>query len=92
MTEQVKCTDCRHAFRKLTSLPIWGSGVEWMCRREWVEETTEFDPVNGPKTVPAHYMKCTYARAGYRDAPCGREGRNWEPKDKKNFFVYLKRV
>lgn len=92
MTDKVKCTDCRHAFRKLSSLPIWGSGVEWMCRREWVGEALEYNPVKGYETIPGHYMKCSYARAGYQDAPCGKEGRNWEPKDKKNFFMYLNRI
>jgi hypothetical protein len=91
MTE-VTCKTCKHAFRNLTSLPIWGSGVEWKCHREWVEEHSEFDPIIGTKTIPGHYMRCTNARAGYRDAPCGKEGRNWQPREKRDFFFYLKRA
>lgn len=91
MTE-VTCKTCKHAFRKLTSLPLWGSGTEWRCRREWQEEQREFDPIKGARIVPGHYISCINARANYRDSPCGREGRNWEPKDRRNFFVYLKRI
>lgn len=91
MTE-VTCKTCKHSFRKLSSLPIWGSGVEWKCRKQWVEEQREFDPIKGAKIVPAHYMSCLNARAGYSDSPCGKEGRNWEPREKENFFVYLKRI
>lgn len=92
MTDSVKCTDCRHSFRRLSSLPIWGSGVEWLCRREWVEQKQEFDPVKGMRTVPGHYLKCMFARGNYRDSVCGREGKNWEPREKRNFFLYLKRI
>ena len=92
MDTTVKCIDCRHAFRKLSSLPIWGSGVEWMCRRAFVGSALEYNPVKGYETIPAHYQRCSLARGSFQDSACGKEGRNWEPKQKKNFFTYLKRI
>lgn len=90
MSDELLCKNCKHAFRSVLSLPIWGSGVEWRCRKAWVEETTKPDPVKGPERVPAHYQRCMTARASYTDSVCGKEGRLWEPKSKKYFFLAIK--
>lgn len=87
---ELLCKNCKHSFRTLASLPIWGSGVEWRCRKAWVEETVEEDLVRGPQKIPAHYARCTTARGSWRDAVCGAEGRLWTPKSKKFFFLSIK--
>ncbi len=94
MSDNVLCKDCKHSFRKLSSITYWGSGHEWLCKKAYVSETVEHDPVTGPKKVEAHYKRCSSVRlhdSKYKDE-CGKEGIWWEPKDNKNFFLYLKRI
>lgn len=87
---ELLCKDCKHSFRPLSNFPIWGSGTEWRCRRAFVENTVEHDPVTGPKTVAAHYQRCSAARGGWRSAVCGEQGKLWEPKNKKDLFLWIK--
>jgi hypothetical protein len=89
---EVTCKSCRHSFRRLIDLPHWGSGYEWKCRRAYVPEATEFDPVSGPTTTKSHYKSCSSMRLHRDSDQCGRDGQWWEPKNSKDFFVYLKRV
>jgi hypothetical protein len=90
MSSELLCKDCKHSFRSLSSFWYWGSGAEWRCRKAFVEETVEQDPVTGPKTVPAHYHRCSSARGDWRSAVCGKDGKLWEPKSKKHFFLAIK--
>jgi hypothetical protein len=87
---ELLCKNCKHSFRSLSSFPIWGSGTEWRCRRAFVEDIVEHDPVTGPKTVAAHYQRCSAARGGWRSAVCGEQGKLWEPKNKKDLFLWIK--
>jgi hypothetical protein len=87
---ELTCKSCKHAFRPLSSLPIWGSGAEWRCRKAFVPETVEQDVVRGPQKVQAHYQRCMTARGSYSDAVCGKNGKLWEPKSKKYFFLAIK--
>lgn len=89
MSSELLCRNCKHSFRSFWSLPIWGSGVEWRCRKAFVDAHIEKDLINGPKKVPAKYQSCMSARS-YSDAVCGKEGRLWEPKSKKYFFLAIK--
>lgn len=89
---EVTCKSCRFSFRRLIDLPQWGSGYEYRCRKGFVEEQKEFDPVKGHKTIPAHYKSCSSMRLHRDTDQCGAAGRWWEPKNKKDFFVYLKRI
>lgn len=89
---QVTCKTCRHCFRRLIDLPQWGSGFEWKCRRAIISETTEFDPVIGPIKLKEHHKSCSALRLHQGVDQCGRDGLWWEPKDEKDFLVYLKRI
>jgi hypothetical protein len=90
MSSELLCKDCKHSFRSLSSFLIWGSGTEWRCHKAFVEKTVEHDPVTGPKTIDAHYQRCSSARGDWRSAVCGKDGKLWEPKSKKHFFLAIK--
>jgi hypothetical protein len=66
----------------------------YSCRKSYKPEHQEPDPVIGSKKVKAKYDSCGVARIGNpsREDRCGEEGKFWEPKNPKKFFVYLKRV
>ena len=87
---ELLCKQCKHSFRTLGSLPIWGSGAEYRCRKAFVPEKIEEDLIRGPQKVPAHYKRCMSARGSYSDAECGPKGKLWEPKSKKFFFLAIK--
>jgi hypothetical protein len=61
------------------------------CKKALVPEEVEDDPVSGPRKVPAHYKSCRSARSEFGDL-CGKEGKWWQPKNKKDLFIYLKRI
>lgn len=86
---ELLCKDCKHSFRTLGSFPIWGSGIEWRCRKAFVPETVEHDPVTGPKKVASHYQRCSVTRFRTSEV-CGAAGKLWEPKSKKHFFLAIK--
>ena len=88
---ELLCKDCKHSFRPLSSFWYWGSGAEWRCRQAFVAETVEQDPVNGPKTIPEHYLRCASARGSWRDAVCGEQAKLWQPKNKKDLFKLIKK-
>jgi Zn-finger nucleic acid-binding protein len=86
---ELLCKNCKHSFRTLASLPIWGSGAEWRCRKAWVETHVVENLVKGPETIPGYYARCEAVRSRYSDI-CGKEGRLWTPKSKKFFFLSIK--
>jgi hypothetical protein len=90
MSNELLCKNCKHSFRSLSSILIWGSGVEWKCRKALVAETTEHDPVTGPKKIAEHYQRCSTARGDWKSAVCGVQARLWEPKNKKYFLLAIK--
>lgn len=87
---QVLCTECKHSFRSWSDIiSLTSKRYSMKCRKAYVEETTELDPVTGPKKVPARYEGCGMARV--MSKLCGEQGRFWEPKDtKKHFFTMIK--
>ncbi len=92
MSSELLCKNCKHSFREFSSIPYWGSGAEWRCRKAFVPETIEHDPVVGPKKESAYYKRCSLVRlhnAEYKNE-CGKEGTWWEPKSKKFFFLDIK--
>jgi hypothetical protein len=90
-SDQVACKDCVHSFRKFIDLPMWGSGYEYRCKNFWVDEKTVFDPVTGENLEPGKYEKCSVIRV-LENHPCGRTGKLWSPKNKQDFFFYMKRI
>ena len=92
MSEQiVLCKDCKHSFRKWTDVLSFYAPLR--CRKRFFEACVEIDPVKGPTKQKAYYRSCSSERMfSGRDEICGKEGKLWEPRDKKGFFVYLKRI
>ena len=89
--QELLCKNCKHSFRTLWSLPIWGSGEEWKCRKAFVAEHYKNDPVKGPTRVAAHYRSCSSERMfSSKDEACGRQGKLWEPKTEKDMFMAIK--
>jgi len=84
MSETVLCRDCKHAkwnpFRLYT----------WTCGQALVPARIKIDPVTGPTREKAYYKACTIARMS--DEACGKEGRLWAPKHKKDLFKLIKHV
>ncbi len=87
---ELLCKNCKHAFRSLGSIFIWGSGVEWRCKQAYKPASTEFDPVLGPRKKEAYYERCATARGSWSNSVCGAEGRLWSPKSKKFLFLQIK--
>lgn len=92
MSDQiVLCKDCRHSFRKWTD--FLGFYAPLRCRKSYTPESVEIDPVDGPTKKRAHYRTCSSERMfSSMEEACGKQGKLWEPKNKKNFFIYLKRI
>lgn len=67
----------------------FGNSVFWSCGIEGNYEPEEFNPVDG-KTRGGYYKSCSTARGKY--GPCGPEARLWTPRNKKDIFVFLKRI
>ena len=60
-----------------------------------MEPTNEFDPVIGNKVIPGGYRLARVERMSMysnNKERCGTEGKYWQPKDKKNFLLYIKRI
>ena len=90
MTEQVRCLDCKHRKVTLVDYLVASERVRGICTQTWVPESREFDPVLGEKIIKGHFENPMFARTSNR--PCGREGKLWEPKDKKDLFKFIKHV
>lgn len=88
--EVVLCKDCRHSFRLIKEILFGYAPLR--CRKVFHPAGIKMDPVTGPKKTKAFYEDCSVQRSWAGDNPCGKEGKLWEPKEKKNFFVYLRRV
>lgn len=85
----VLCRDCKHRFKTLLdTLMFVGSD---RCKLAYNPPTVEIDPVVGEKKIPGSYDLCVIQRM-YGSKGCGRSGKNWQPRDKKQLFVYLKRI
>ena len=91
MSEVVLCKDCKHSFRNWKE--FFGFYAPLRCRKVYFPESVEVDLVDGPTRKKAYYKTCSSERLfSNTEELCGKQGKLWEPKDKKNFFVYLKRV
>jgi hypothetical protein len=92
MSETVPCKTCRHVGRDWSHFPFsFGSPYAFKCLRVMSKEEQIFDPVSGKTNLlKPKPLNCMTARSKYGE--CGVEGRLWEPKHKRDFLVYLKRV
>ena len=82
--DQVFCKDCRYSQNHWWAL---NGKFNYKCRRSI--EPEKMDRVTG-KVDPKFINACATARI--IGQPCGPEGTLWEPKAKKDFFVFLRRV
>ena len=88
--ETVLCVECKHSFRTWTDILI-GASIRYSlkCRKDYVEDKVEIDPVVGAKTTKGGHSSCGVARIK-RDS-CGPDGAFWEAKDtKKHFFKIIR--
>jgi hypothetical protein len=92
MSDTVPCKTCRHIERDWTHFPFsFGSPYAFKCGILFTKEETNFDPITGKTSIQKpKALSCISARSKYGD--CGVEGKLWEPKHKREFFVYLKRI
>jgi hypothetical protein len=84
MGDTVLCKDCKHASWNPLRL------YSWQCRREKVPGKINEDLVTGPKFEKPYYESCEIARASF--STCGKEGKFWAPKNKKDLFKFIKHV
>lgn len=92
MAEKVSCKSCNHIRFDWRHFPFSiGSKYAWRCNRSKTQAKTEFDPVNGRNIIQKSVLKlCVSARDTYGE--CGIDAVLWEPKRKKDFLIYLKRI
>ena len=92
--EQVLCKDCKHSFKPWSEIFLPKS-IALRCRKAFHTKTIKVDPVTGPEQQEAYYDRCAVARAtAFASEPekCGKDGKNWEPKNKRDLFKYIKHV
>lgn len=92
MSDTIACKSCKHIRFDWTHFPFsLFSAYAWRCDRIRSEEQVVMDPVFGRKTIEKSERKlCVAARGKYGE--CGAEATLWEPKRRKDFLVYLKRI
>lgn len=81
---QVFCKDCRYSQNQWWN---FSGSYNYKCLKSIQDERV--DRVTG-KVDPKFVNACSTARI--IGQACGPEGTLWEPKDKKDFFVFLRRV
>jgi hypothetical protein len=84
MSDTVICKDCKHA--KWNPLKLHS----WYCTQSLVPGKINVDLVTGPKYEKPYYQSCVMAR--FVGEPCGKEGKLWAPKRKKDLFKFIKHV
>ncbi len=85
---EVTCKNCKHNisgwFVRNFSKSVW-----WQCGLPENFEPAKHNPVDG-KTRGGYYNSCGLARGV--ESICGKEGRHWTPRNKKDLFILLKRM
>jgi hypothetical protein len=92
--EQVLCKDCKHSF-KLWHEFYYSANIALRCRLAYHQEEIQVDPVTGPQKHKAYHDRCAVARGtAFASEPekCGKDGKNWGPKNKRDLFKYIKHV
>lgn len=94
------CKDCKHSFiekKDWILYPFFFFGAfdviehSLKCRKAFVEQEVEKNPVIGDKVKPAHYLSCGLARSEYRNEHCGKNAKYWQPRDPKKLFLWIKK-
>lgn len=92
MAATVSCKSCEHIRFDWSHFPFSiGSVYAWRCDRAKTKQETVLDPVNGRNIIEKPVRKlCVSARDAYGE--CGKDAVLWEPRRKKDFLIYLKRI
>ena len=92
MDNIVSCRSCSYIRFDWSHFPFSiGSQYAWKCDRVKTQEEIVLDPVYGRQIVEKPQRKlCVSARSKYGE--CGINAVLWEPKQKRDFLVYLKRI
>lgn len=85
---QVTCKNCKHNIsswfvRKFSSSYLWRCDLQ----DNWEHE--KYNPVDG-STRGGYFNSCGMARGLER--VCGKEGKHWTPRNKRDLFTFLKRI
>lgn len=88
MSSELLCKDCKHSFVTFANWLTFGGKYRYTCRKAFVPEKIEIDPVIGPIKTKAKYESCSIARI--ENKVCGPSAKSWEPKGKKHFFLAIK--
>ena len=85
---QVTCKKCKY---NISSWPIryFANSIWWRCGHPDNYEPKKFNPVDGTHKG-GYYNSCGIARGVERI--CGAEGRHWTPRNKRDLFIFMKRV
>jgi protein-arginine kinase activator protein McsA len=87
---ELLCKECKHSFRSFKNLMNLGtSEYAYTCRLSYKAAHTVISPVVGPQKVAETYDSCGISRL--KGKPCGQEGKQWEPKNKKGLFKLIKK-
>ena len=92
--EHVICKDCKHSF-KLWDEFFMPTSIALRCKLAYHPTEIKLDPVTGPETIKAYHERCGQARGtAFLSEPekCGKDGKHWEPKNKRDLFKYIKHV
>lgn len=92
--EAVLCKDCVHSFYPWYDF-LYSDDLKYKCKKTYKPDSIEPSPVGGTRKVTGGYDMCKYTRMRTGrdgDESCGPDGKWWEPKHKKDLFVYLKRI
>jgi hypothetical protein len=90
MSDTLLCTDCKHSFRAWYDVVFLSPKRHSLrCRQSYKPDETEIDLVTGPKRTAAHYETCGMARLN--SGTCGKNGKLWQPKNKKDLFKLIKK-
>jgi len=89
--EKVLCKDCIHSFYPWYDF-FYNDDFKYKCRKTYKPDRIEPSPVGGTRKVRGGYETCRYTRMKIREENCGPEGKWWRPKNKKDLFIYLKRI
>ena len=84
------CKDCKHSFVDLSMRVLslgFPDSIWYKCRKAFIPENVEFDPVKGNKKLKGKYLSCSMNRKPFH--ACKPEAELWAPQHKKDLFKAL---
>lgn len=85
---QVTCKNCKNNVSSWMTRNFSDSAW-WRCGLEQNRRPMQYNPVDG-KTRGGQYESCGIARL--TSGACGPDAQHWTPRNKRDLFVFLKRV